>query len=396
MSNDDETLPVGIYVPPLYSSSDRVEVGSTDGCDASPEKHQQDGYVRIANAKGKNFPCGFSRPVGTLMETIIEVTRKKRRYSLISNNTQECTEIHDNIDNHKDAAADSELKPNGIIQQKRTITEERLHPEEALFLHMRGLLRIECSNLKTCANGDTTLSTMSTKDLFCKMLPECKISFAAYLAYAHLRAQGYILIRYSTERIKLILARSVYSKPTVLHQCGDKPNHSSEVTDFITKTATQKRPNITERQLKQQLSHDIATSLPPCVVSFDQWSSNRPKDLNTSIAYFAYNPNSNFKRSNPGLPDFGVAVMPFHSSGVNAPTFDTVSALVALCGGEGHDRDQKNDDADVGSSNEIPLRIATVADGGAVIVYGVTRGDVPVIDKKKKGSYNCDITNFLS
>eukprot|EP00985_Skeletonema_marinoi_P033911 scaffold42566_cov197-Skeletonema_marinoi.AAC.1 len=369
------------------------------------------------------------------METIT-VASKKRSHSLISKDL-ECTKDHDITIDH-DATAESETNTKSeTMQQKRTITEERLHPEEALFLHMRGLLRIEYNH-----------ETMSTQDLFCQMLPECKISLPAYLAYAHLRAQGYILIRYSAERIKLLLARSLNAREkdsSNIAEGGEKSNDNNEVSESTQNTDidnssssniaeggekgydnnlevsestkhadidNSSSSNIAEggensndnklevsestknadihnssnnswRQAKQKLSDDVATASPPCVVLFDEWNSNYSHDLNTRLAYFAYNPNSNFRRSNPGLPDFGVAIMPFQSSGVSVPSFDTISALVALCENKQNDAGDETEDSITAASNEIPLRIATVADCGAVIVYGVTRGDVPVIDKKK-------------
>lgn len=367
MSNKgDETLPLGIYVPPPPTSSSSSSDSTTDGCkDASLQKQQHSGYVRIADAKGKCYPCGFSRPIGTIMETIV-VAGTKRDHSAMSKKA-ESVDRHDIMDKDDDVdvVAESEPKINEIVQQKRTITEERIHPEEALFLHMRGLLRIECNNHEAGAKKESTI--LSTQDLFCTMLPECKISLAAYLAYAHLRAQGYILMRYTTERMKFLLARK--------ESHDDKPNASSEATECIEDEAgtQQNKGFVTERLAKQRLIDDVATASQPLVVSFDEWNSNRDT---VKLAYYAYNPNSNFKRTNPGIPDFGVAVMPFH----NAPAFDVISSLVELCGVK---KEKNDDDKETASSNEIPLRIATVADGGAVIVYGVTRGDVPVIDKTK-------------
>lgn len=416
-SKGDETLPVGVYVPPQATSLDTT--GSAVGSDGSAKKHQHDGYVRIPLAKGRNT-CGFSRPIGAVMETIT-VASKKRSHSLISKGV-ECTKFdHDiSVDQEQDATAEIETNTTETIQQKRTITEERLHPEEALFLHMRGLLRIEHDH-----------ETMSTQDLFCNMLPECKISLAAYLAYAHLRNQGYILIRYSAERIKLLTAQSLYAKAKEFvttaksennHDNPEEVSESTEKDELHSSSNRQAKQNLSDdaaaaadssamvkgennhdnpevsestekesnsspntwRQAKQNLSDDVATASPPCVVLFDEWNSNCSQDLSTQLAYFAYNPNSNFKRSNPGLPDFGVAIMPFHSSGVSAPSFDAISALVALCEGKRNvGGDENVDDAITTASNEIPLRIATVADCGAVIVYGVTRGDVPVVAKKK-------------
>lgn len=352
-SKGDETLPLGVYVPPTSS--------------------EHDGYVRIPDAKGRNT-CGFSRPIGTVMETIT-VASKKRSHSLKSKDA-ECTDDHDTVMD-QDGTTECDTKTNETIQQKRTITEERLHPEEALFLHMRGLLRIEYNH-----------ESMSTQDLFCKMLPECKISLAAYLAYAHLRAQGYILIRYSTERIKLLMAQSLHPKSkdsSNIAEGGNNHDNDAALPESTEKADIHMSSNNNNwRQAKQRLSDDVAAAPPPRVVAFDdEWNSNSSQDLKTRLAYFAYNPDSNFRRSNPGLPDFGVAIMPFHSSGVSAPSFGTISALLALCEGKPTDEGDETDDADTASSNDIPLRIATVADGGAVIVYGVTRGDVPVINKKK-------------
>ena len=377
-------------MPPETTTSSDAACSADGRSDA--KKHQHDGYVRIPDAKGRNT-CGFSRPIGTIMETIT-VARKKRSHSLISKGL-ECTKNDNDISADKDATAENETNTSDTIQQKRTITEERLHPEEALFLHMRGLLRIQYNH-----------EDMSTEDLFCKMLPECKISLPAYLAYAHLRSQGYILIRYSAKRIELLMARSLHlkakdSSATVegeeskndslevaestkkAEMQGESKNDNLEVADCTKNDEIQNSSNNSWRQAKQNLSDDVARASPPCVVLFDEWNSNCSQDLNTRLAYFAYSPNSNFKRSNPGLPDFGVAIMPFHSSGASAPTFDTISALVALCEGKRSGGSDESNDSITATSNEIPLRIATVADCGAVIVYGVTRGDVPVIVKKK-------------
>ncbi|KAL7447375.1 hypothetical protein ACHAXM_010670 [Skeletonema potamos] len=356
---DEISLPRGVYVPPTSSS----------GSDASSKKQQHDGYVRIPAGKGRNT-CGFSRPIGTITETIT-VASKKRSHSLIAKDV-DC--IIGGIVTDQDATTEGDPTTNNeTIQQKRTITEERLHPEEALFLHMRGLLRIEYNH-----------ETMSTQDLFCNMLPECKILLAAYLAYAHLRAQGYILIRYSNERIKLLLAQQLHPRAKDTSSIVEGENNHDYNPAVSESTEIQWSSNNNRRQAKQRLSDDVATAPPPSVVTFDGESNrNSSQDFQTRLAYFAYNPNSNFRRSNPGLPDFGVAIMPFHSSGVSAPSFATISALVALCEGKHNDGGDETNNADTAPSNEIPLRIATVSDDGAVIVYGVTRGDVPVIGKRK-------------
>ncbi len=112
-------------------------------------------------------------------------------------------------------------------------------------------------------------------------------------------------------------------------------------------------------------------------------------DVRPRLAYYAYKPNSRFKRTNPGLPDFGVAVMPYND---NQPTFETLFALVSMCEGGGrngadNDDDIVDDDAGGGGGGGggigIPLRVVTVADGSAVIAFVVTNGEVPSIKRSE-------------
>ena len=100
------------------------------------------------------------------------------------------------------------------------------------------------------------------------------------------------------------------------------------------------------------------------------------------LAYYAYNPNSHFRRSDPGLPDFGVAVMPYNDcDSRKRPTFDVLSSLVSMCegGGGGGIEEDIGDAAAAAGRSGIPLRVVTVADGGAVVAFGVTKGEVPSI-----------------
>lgn len=133
-------------------------------------------------------------------------------------------------------------------------------------------------------------------------------------------------------------------------------------------TVKSSRERYRTRPLRLLLSDDVATAPPPCVVFYPTWTE---KPANLRLAYYAYNPNAHFKRTNPGLPNFGVAVMPFRIG----PTFDVLNSLVSLV---------EEDEGGGGTSlnrpkSGIPLRVVTVADGGAVIVFGVTNGDVPNI-----------------
>ena len=438
----DTSIPWGVYVPPSpvqNINTNKSNNGDDDSVQQLPIE-QHGGYVRIVDSKGKSFPCGFSRPIGFVMETVMSAKKKRSRLDI--SDTMMCNTTNNEIecdDNKLQSSTTVTEETKAVKHQKKTITEERLHPEEALFLHLRGLLRIESSSNTTTTNGEelktksdisTTNSTrriLSTQYLFCNMLSECNIPLAAYLAYAHLRGQGYILIRYTEQKIKLLcemmeeckkkvqLPRKMTNHATqILHgkiQMNDKAitvGDCSEVVDSSSQCNSmfaQQTPNNDDkveicmkstskiryetRPFRMKLSDDIATAPPPWVVSLVKDVSNTTtattlekkkeddipkKKKELRLAYYAYNPNSQFKRTNPGLPDFGVAIMPYHSDAcTDEPTFDTLNSLVSMCECSGNDV-------------SLPLRVVTVADGGAVIAFGITHGDVPTIVDQSKAS----------
>ena len=455
ISLNSATIPWGIYTPPssfgaiheenTVRDSDSLEEHGLYQCNG----HHHGGYVRIIDAKGKSFPCSFSRPVGTVIETV--VCKKRSRSQLTSpSNDSECGENNDNQENE---IIEDQHKNNNdkrqVRQQKKTITELRLHPEEALFLHTRGLFRIEFNcNEENPTNDSVDQSSsvaMPTQDLFCKMLPECKIPLAAYLAYAHLRAQGYNMIRYSDQRMKLIRSMNQFDQKSKKQmstldkekstksengEVGQVPlngsesssvyNESIDIEDmskenYAAKTISAKtdEPSKDEEmsqdlllsdnggcsistssyyprlKLRQLYSKDVATAPPPCVVSLETWNRDSKcgttGNLKPQLAYYAYNPNARFRRSNPGLPDFGVAILPYHSDGGRGPTFDTISLFVSMCEGtsELDENESMTEQVMADAGIGIPLRIATVSDGGAVIAFSVTRGDVPNICQQK-------------
>jgi hypothetical protein len=69
-----------------------------------------------------------------------------------------------------------------------------------------------------------------------------------------------------------------------------------------------------------------------------------------------------------------------YSHGERGPTFDVLSSLVSLCQGN---TDDCSDECKTEESG-FPLRIMTVSDSGAVVAFGVTDGDVPVINHRSK------------
>jgi len=157
-------------------------------------------------------------------------------------------------------------------------------------------------------------------------------------------------------------------------QNGETENGDDTISVTSINSRTKTRP------LRLKLSDDVAMAPPPCVISLGSSDANTGKPK-IRLAYYAYNPNARFRRSNPGMPDFGVAVMPYHSDNDNGPTFGVLNSLVSMC--EEGERPEVKEDVNKcsnGAAGGIPLRVVTVADGGAVIAFGVTNGDVPYIN----------------
>ena len=126
-------------------------------------------------------------------------------------------------------------------------------------------------------------TALTTQDLFCTMLPECKIPLAAYLAYAHLRAQGYILIRYTDQRMELLCRMQRQKRSTKLEETLQNNDLHLERTPDSASETNQKnaehenddgsvpvkssQERFRTRSLRLLLSDDVATAPPPCIVS---------------------------------------------------------------------------------------------------------------------------------
>ena len=149
------SIPRGIYVPPPSVTTNLKT--EDDEAVSKIDKHNHGGYVRIVDAKGKFFPCGFSRPIGT---TTVIIAGKKR--SRLETTTSDMCTQHTNCDdgdiNGTSNSTLDESKETEVVQQIQTITEERLHPEEALFLHLRGLLRIDSESALTTNNNNNNMN----------------------------------------------------------------------------------------------------------------------------------------------------------------------------------------------------------------------------------------------
>ena len=138
----DAKLPWGVYVPPplppvlgVSKAKGKGEASSAEVILLPEESAQLNehhgGYVRIVDLKGKSFPCGFTRSIGFVIDTVIS---RKRSRSMMTADSK-CSEYQEN-DNSGDELGDEHVNTNSgteVRQQKKTITETRLHPEEALF-----------------------------------------------------------------------------------------------------------------------------------------------------------------------------------------------------------------------------------------------------------------------
>jgi hypothetical protein len=211
---------------------------------------------------------------------------------------------------------------------------EYLLLEEVLFLHERGLL--ECrtrrqtaiksrpsdrlrevdehgDSAKSLCNASPSLSWNSFQ-LYSLLNQGDSVSLPVYLVYAHLRKQGFRVIRHTAHR-----------RPIIESQCcadrdGSRTNQRIEGADQSTK-------------VRLALRNDAASAAAPSLFS---------------LAWDVYEPNSQFKRSSPGLPDFYAAVALY-----NTPMkVDRILELVAECDG-------------------IPFQIGTVSDSGQVVMLGV-------------------------
>ena len=346
----DSTLPWGIYIPP-------------NG------KDNHHGCVQVIDRKGKSFPCGFSQSMVMMRSEVVEIG-VKRSYDDLSNEEVE----RRGKDTNAGTALLESAKTDNEFNNVSVVVEECLHPEEALFLHTRGLMRIESFPTKNVNCREPRIhATISTQELINNMLPECYISLTAYLAYAHLREQGYILMRYSTDRLSLLVRMISSSQKYNIRQAQGSLSEQNEspqkvTTNNLSIPDQQQHVNGVnqldkkEKSAKQLYREDVANAPPPCI----SCNALKLEEQNVKcLAYLAYNPNAQFRRTNPGMPDFGVAIMPYHSHGERGPTVDSIFSLMSLC---------KSDDFD------FPLRVMTVSDGGSVIAFGVTDGDVPSLN----------------
>jgi len=290
----------------------------------------------------------------------------------------------------------------------QTQTQLYLFIEEVLFLHERGLLEVY--------NDAEETNRLQSKHLFA-MLPKLGVAFPVYLTYAHLRAQTYIVMRHAPQRLDIIdaLAEKNSRKRKRNKEGSKKSADPSVPADFAAESATSESEQMEEKgridlpevtaeanksresrahNLKKRLRsvefHAPAPILMRSTDTLEMWSQYLPsarfadhgvhrepgeeeqhavpgactRPSTSPLAFDVYGPNSAFKRTNPGRPDFCVAVASYAEA---SPGFGSIGALVSIARG-------------------VPVRVSTVADGGTVVMFSLTDYGVPPLAEIKAAS----------
>jgi len=242
---------------------------------------------------------------------------------------------------------------------------------------------------------------LSIQDLYDIMLHKLRMPLQVYLTYSYLRSQTYIVIRHSVNRLNIIEAMEDRGN---INDCSDSGRNFDVGNEIENDRSNPKklqgrktRKRSRKDQLKMNLRNDTFHAPIPFVFGIndqgnlsnnDNCNKNSPNtnstqrdhncnndsDGSSRIAFDVYKPNKNYRKSNPGRPDFYVAISNFAQP---SPPFAIIKGVIQSC-------------------DDIPLRMATVADGGTVIMFGLTDFGVPSLDKGQReesdGGDDNDIT----
>jgi hypothetical protein len=220
---------------------------------------------------------------------------------------------------------------------------EHLFLEEVLFLHERGLL--ECRDPPDAASRSTLASQDAAPDhapavssawdafrLYSLLNHVDAVSLPVYLVYAHLRKQGFRVVRHTPHRRALLEEQQ--------QQQGEQAGATSADGDADGRESSRSSD---QRRRQLLLREDAAHAVPPALFG---------------LAWDVYQPNSQFRRSRPGLPDFYAAVAMY-----NAPMkMQRILDLVDECRG-------------------IPFQIGTVSASGQVVMMGIHDFAAPRIER---------------
>lgn len=202
--------------------------------------------------------------------------------------------------------------------------------EEAMYLHDAGLADF----VQQQEEGEKEAIVLTTQQLFEIMLSsEEGISLPMYRVYAHLRLQSFRVLRYAGVSAKL-------------ENSSSKKEDDGDVSSL---------PIEKQQQQQSAWRKRISQAPPPQI-----WRHNNDgDDSNPAIlAWQVYEPNAQFRKTNPGPPSFYVTVCHFAERSPNVTDF--------------YDLLSKQEE-------DIPIKVAAVADSGTVILFGLTNFGVPSI-----------------
>jgi hypothetical protein len=280
------------------------------------------GLMRVKRGKGKAFSSGGFG---------IAVSMKKSGDAIGKDDLDGDEEISEEKENPNDAIVDDKSAETNEEKEPKSspiTTHQYLFLEEVLFLFEQGLL--ECQ-IGDAANEDENTENTDARppkfyaapELYA-MLKTFNFPMASYLVFAHLRQQTFRVLRYSPNRLSLL--RKI------------EEGAAAKVKE--------------KRQLHLELRKDLQQAPPPFVI--DHTSATETP----TFAFCVYNPSANFSKSKPGLPDFLVAVTVY---GHSALDYGNLQALIK-------------------QSEGIPIKLATVADSGTVVMFGITDYGVPPLE----------------
>jgi len=239
-------------------------------------------------------------------------------------------------------------------ENEDTATAQHLFMEEVVFLHERGLIEAFASSSTDGSPMGAPLNSMALFAMLTSTESKEGMPLAAYLTYAHLRAQTFIVIRHTPQRLGLVkriheICTSTVPVDASVHKRGQGIRQ-------LQRSLRSDAQNASVPVVWESCSHDADQLINvPRKRQRGQACLEKSTSTSDSIAFHVYRPNTNFRKTKPGIPDFCVAITPFAQK---SPPFEDLLNLVRACEG-------------------IPLRLATVADGGTVILFGVTDGMVP-------------------
>jgi hypothetical protein len=228
---------------------------------------------------------------------------------------------------HQEKFSPNDKATNSNVNIKSSHQTTYLFIEETLFLHERGLLMVFHPN---------GIDSMSSHDLF-QLLEEQGVPLPIYLTYAHLRSQAYIVLRHINLQQYHQEEEEENKTTTTSFSNGTTTGESfNKIDGDIRINKHQQRPNNQKLYLRRK-----RLNAPPPKMLCNEFAYNcrstcglqQQYDASSYIAFDMFNPNSKFRKSNPGKPDFFITVSYFNGGQRQTPTFHSLIDIVQVCQG---------------------------------------------------------------